>query len=80
MNVIKINGYFLNVGKCLGKEWSGQLQLHRYNGEFLVSNGFGGLGMLDERTKWLLNLYIPLCKAVQTSLDEAFDIEIKIFI
>jgi hypothetical protein len=79
MSVIKLNGYFLNIGKCIGREWGGRLQLHRYNGEFVVSNGFGGLGVLDERTKWLLDLYIPLSKIIQIYRGDNHNIEIKIF-
>lgn len=79
MSVVKINGYFLNIGRYLGREWGGPLQMHRYNGEYIVSNGFGGLGVLDKRSKMLLDLYLPLAKSVQTTRRNGFDIEIKIF-
>lgn len=48
-----------------------------------MSNGFGGLGMLDERTQCLLRLYLPISKAVVARLGErngnGYHIEIKIF-
>jgi len=80
MNVIKINGYFLNHRKCLGREWDGQLQMHSHNGEFVISNGFGGLGVLDARSKMLLNLYMPFHKGINSTWSGAFDFEIKIFL
>jgi hypothetical protein len=80
IKVIKINGYFLNHCKCLGREWDSQLQMHSHNGEFVISNGFGGLGVLDATSKMLLNLYMPFHKGIQTSRSGAFDVEIKIFL
>jgi len=81
--MIKINATFSNITRCIPKEWDGRLQMHRLHGEFLVSNGFGGLGILDERTQCLLRLYLPISKAVVARLGErngnGYNIEIKIF-
>lgn len=83
MSVVRINGYFENITKSLGREWMGKLQLQRLHGKFLVSNGFGGLGMLDGNTQSLLHLYVPIAKGLQINLGQfngnGYNVEIKIF-
>jgi hypothetical protein len=83
MSVVRINGYFMNITKCIGKEWMGKLQLQRIHNKFLVSNGFGGLGMLDANTQSLLHLYGPISKGVHITIGQfngnGYNVEIKIF-
>lgn len=73
----------MNVTKSLGREWMGKVQLQRLHGKYLVSNGFGGLGMLDPNTQTLLCLYGPIGKSFQINVlqfnGNGYNVEIKIF-
>lgn len=73
----------MNITKSLGREWMGRVQLQRFHGKYLVSNGFGGLGMLDPNTQSLLNLYAPIGKGIQINVlqfnGNGYNVEIKIF-
>ena len=73
----------MNITRSMGREWMGQLQLQRLHGKFLVSNGFGGLGMLDSNTQSLLSLYAPISKGVYIKIGQfngnGYNVEIKIF-
>lgn len=81
--MIRINGYFCNITRCIAKEWSGPIQMHRLQGEYIVSNGFGGIGILDTNTQMLLRLYMPMAKAIQLSIGvfngNGYIVYIKIF-
>lgn len=83
MSVVRINGYFENITKSLGREWLGRLQIQRLHNKYLVSNGFGGLGMLDSNTQALLRLYAPISKGIQITLGQingnGYNVEIKLF-
>ena len=80
-----IKGFFVNIDRCKPNEWVGKrLQLQRYMGEFVVTNGFGSVGVLDQRSKQQLDLFLPYAKAIQTIASgrhngEGYDIEIKLF-
>jgi len=80
MTVVRIKGYIRSISRSI---WADPIQLQRIHGEYMVSNGFGGLGVFDSRTKTLLGLYIPLCRSVEikwVSFDGyAHCVEIKIF-
>lgn len=81
-----IKGYFCNVNRCTPKEWvEVKLQLHRMHGMFVVSNGFGSLGILDSNTQRMLEMFVPLSKKVLLKCSGAhnghdgFDVEIKFY-
>jgi exonuclease III len=81
-----IKGYFCNVNRCKPKEWVGvRLQLHRMQGMYVLSNGFGSLGILDAHTQRMLEMFIPLSKRIgiycpgNHNGHDGFDVEIKFY-
>ena len=80
-----IKGFFVNIDRCKPNEWVGKrLQLHQWRDEYIVTNGFGSVGVLDSTTKKTLDLFLPHSRYLQTIASgrhngEGYDIEIKLF-